>query len=108
MACFLSGRILLRQGPRCSLRSKKMYSDAYPDYLRMTALNVPAALLVLGALFSVDDITGASHSLPLGSCLRRPCPAHLCVVACVCWLDSSADPAAHVECPSSAQPSRLT
>ena len=35
-----------------------MYSDAYPDYLRMTALNLPAALLVLGALFSVDDITG--------------------------------------------------
>jgi hypothetical protein len=36
-----------------------MYSDAYPDYLRMTALNLPAALLCLGALFSVDDITGA-------------------------------------------------
>lgn len=35
-----------------------MYSDAYPDYLRMTALNVPAALLVLGFLFSIDDITG--------------------------------------------------
>lgn len=47
-----------KQGPRCSLRSKKMYSDAYPDYLRMTALNVPAALLVLGFLFSIDDITG--------------------------------------------------
>lgn len=37
-----------------------MYSDAYPDYLRMTALNVPAALLVLGFLFSIDDITGRS------------------------------------------------
>jgi hypothetical protein len=53
------GVVLLLQGPRCSLRSKKMYSDAYPDYLRMTALNVPAALLVLGVLFSIDDITGA-------------------------------------------------
>lgn len=52
------GSIVSAQGPRCSLRSKKMYSDAYPDYLRMTALNVPAALLVLGALFSIDDITG--------------------------------------------------
>lgn len=50
--------IVSAQGPRCSLRSKKMYSDAYPDYLRMTALNLPAALLVLGALFSIDDITG--------------------------------------------------
>jgi hypothetical protein len=37
-----------------------MYSDAYPDYLRMTALNLPAALLVLGFLFSLDDLTGAA------------------------------------------------
>lgn len=50
--------IVSAQGPRCSIRSKKMYSDAYPDYLRMTALNIPAALLVLGFLFSIDDITG--------------------------------------------------
>lgn len=57
--------LLLPQGPRCSLRSKKMYSDAYPDYLRMTALNLPAALLVLGVLFSIDDITGA-HLLQCG------------------------------------------
>ena len=28
------------------------------DYIKLLALNVPAALLVLGALFSVDDITG--------------------------------------------------
>lgn len=50
--------VVAAQGPRCSLRSKKMYSDASPDYLRMTALNLPAALLVLGFLFSIDDITG--------------------------------------------------
>lgn len=54
----IRGSIVSAQGPRCSLRSKKMYSDATPDYLRMTALNVPAALLVLGFLFSIDDITG--------------------------------------------------
>ena len=29
---------------RSSLRTKKMYSDASPDYVRMTALNNPAAL----------------------------------------------------------------
>lgn len=52
------GSIVSAQGPRCSIRSKKMYSDATPDYLRMTALNLPAALLVLGFLFSIDDITG--------------------------------------------------
>jgi uncharacterized Zn finger protein (UPF0148 family) len=50
--------IVAAQGPRCSIRSKRMYSDATPDYARMTALNLPAALLVLGGLFSVDDITG--------------------------------------------------
>ena len=34
------------QGPRCSLRSGSMYSDCTPDYLKMTALNIPAALVV--------------------------------------------------------------
>ncbi len=46
------------QGPRCSIRTQNMYSDAVPDYLRMLALNVPAALLVLGFVFAIDDITG--------------------------------------------------
>jgi hypothetical protein len=50
--------IVTAQGPRCSIRTKKMYSDATPDYLRMTLLNLPAALLVLGAVFAVDDLTG--------------------------------------------------
>ena len=35
-----------RQGPRCSIRSRKLYSDALPDYLKMTLLNLPAAVLV--------------------------------------------------------------
>ena len=34
------------QGPRCSIRSRKLYSDAVPDYLKMTLLNLPAAVLV--------------------------------------------------------------
>jgi hypothetical protein len=50
--------IVTAQGPRCSIRSKAMYSDATADYLRMTLLNLPAALLVLAALFAVDDLTG--------------------------------------------------
>eukprot|EP00877_Chromochloris_zofingiensis_P012845 jgi/Chrzof1/7814/Cz02g37160.t1 len=54
----LKGSIVTAQGPRCSIRSKKMYSDATPDYLKMTLLNIPAALLVLGIVFSIDDITG--------------------------------------------------
>lgn len=53
-----SGSIITAQGPRCSLRSKKMYSDAAVDYLRLLGINIPAALLVLGGVFSVDDLTG--------------------------------------------------
>lgn len=49
---------VVAQGPRCSIRSKKMYSDITIDYVKMTLLNLPAVLLVLGVLFSVDDITG--------------------------------------------------
>mmetsp|Transcript_27403 Transcript_27403/g.70603 ORF Transcript_27403/g.70603 Transcript_27403/m.70603 type:complete len:341 (-) Transcript_27403:484-1506(-) len=50
--------VITAQGPRCSIRTQNMYSDAVPDYLRMVALNVPAALLVLGFVFAIDDITG--------------------------------------------------
>lgn len=49
---------IVMQGARCSLRSRKMYSDTSVDYLRMVALNVPATLLVLLGLFSIDDLTG--------------------------------------------------
>lgn len=34
------------QGPRCSIRTRNMYSDANPDYVKMTLLNLPAALVV--------------------------------------------------------------
>ncbi|KAG7672555.1 putative PGR5-like protein 1A, chloroplastic [Nannochloris sp. 'desiccata'] len=45
-------------GPRCSIRSRKMYSDASVDYLRLVVLNIPAAITVLLGLFSIDDLTG--------------------------------------------------
>jgi hypothetical protein len=45
-------------GPRCSLRSQRVYSDSTVDYLRMTLLNVPGALVGLGACFVVDDLSG--------------------------------------------------
>jgi len=54
----LSSSVVTAQGPRCSIRTRKMYSDAAPDYLKMTLLNVPATLLVLGFIFSLDDLTG--------------------------------------------------
>lgn len=50
--------VVTAEGPRCSIRTKKMYSDANPDYLRMTLLNLPAATVVLGLLFGLDDLTG--------------------------------------------------
>jgi hypothetical protein len=53
-----SSSAIALQGPRCSIRSRIMYSDAQVDYLKLVALNIPAALLVLFALFSIDDLTG--------------------------------------------------
>ncbi|KAG2491953.1 hypothetical protein HYH03_009685 [Edaphochlamys debaryana] len=50
--------IVTAQGPRCSIRSKKMYADAEPDYLRMTALNLPGVMFVLGIVFAVDYASG--------------------------------------------------
>ena len=44
--------------PSSICAAKKMYRNATPDYLRMTLLNVPAVLLVLGFIFAIDDITG--------------------------------------------------
>jgi hypothetical protein len=41
-----AGSIITAEGPRCSLRSRSMYSDTQVDYLRMTAINIPAALVV--------------------------------------------------------------
>eukprot|EP00270_Netrium_digitus_P016023 TRINITY_DN567_c0_g1_i2.p1 TRINITY_DN567_c0_g1~~TRINITY_DN567_c0_g1_i2.p1 ORF type:complete len:346 (-),score=86.09 TRINITY_DN567_c0_g1_i2:157-1194(-) len=46
------------EGPRCSLRSRKVYSDTTVDYLRMTLLNLPAAIIALLLVFFVDDLTG--------------------------------------------------
>ncbi|KAL3679331.1 hypothetical protein R1sor_022287 [Riccia sorocarpa] len=45
-------------GPRCSLRSRKVVSDSTVDYLKMTLLNVPAALVALTLVFFLDDLTG--------------------------------------------------
>ena len=44
-------------GPRCSLRSQRVYSDSTVDYVRMTGLNLPGALLGLLACFLVDDVS---------------------------------------------------
>ncbi|GJP44538.1 hypothetical protein CLOM_g3925 [Closterium sp. NIES-68] len=46
------------EGPRCSLRTRKSYSDSMVDYFRMTALNLPAAILALLVVFFFDDISG--------------------------------------------------
>lgn len=54
----LKNSVVTAQGPRCSIRTKKMYSDCTPDYLRMTALNIPFALGVLAVVFAFDDWSG--------------------------------------------------
>ncbi|XP_042952740.1 PGR5-like protein 1A, chloroplastic isoform X2 [Carya illinoinensis] len=52
------GSEIVVEGPRCSLRSRKVYSDLSVDYLKMLLLNVPATVVALGLFFFLDDITG--------------------------------------------------
>lgn len=54
----MDGSEIVAEGPRCSLRSRKVYSDLYVDYLKMFLLNVPAAVVALGLFFFLDDLTG--------------------------------------------------
>lgn len=46
------------EGPRCSLRSRNVYSDLTVDYFKMFLLNVPAAIVALTLVFFLDDLTG--------------------------------------------------
>ncbi|KAG8382319.1 hypothetical protein BUALT_Bualt05G0065100 [Buddleja alternifolia] len=65
----MNGSEIVVEGPRCSLRTKKVYSDLSVDYLKMFLLNVPAAVVALGLankfcssdyfrFFFLDDLTG--------------------------------------------------
>ncbi|XP_047324957.1 PGR5-like protein 1A, chloroplastic [Impatiens glandulifera] len=54
----MDGSEIIAEGPRCSLRSKKVYSDLTVDYLKMFLLNVPAAVVALTLFFFLDDLTG--------------------------------------------------
>ncbi|KAJ0962215.1 hypothetical protein J5N97_030043 [Dioscorea zingiberensis] len=52
------GSTIVQEGPRCSLRSRKVYSDLSVDYFKMFLLNVPAAVVALTLFFFLDDLTG--------------------------------------------------
>ncbi|XP_010540318.1 PREDICTED: PGR5-like protein 1B, chloroplastic [Tarenaya hassleriana] len=54
----MDGSEIVVEGPRCSLRSKKVYSDLSVDYFKMFLLNVPATVVALGLFFFLDDLTG--------------------------------------------------
>ncbi|XP_028762792.1 PGR5-like protein 1B, chloroplastic [Neltuma alba] len=54
----MEGSEIVVEGPRCSLRTKKVYSDLSVDYLKMFLLNVPATVVALGLFFFLDDLTG--------------------------------------------------
>ncbi|KAL0550311.1 hypothetical protein IC582_014819 [Cucumis melo] len=54
----MEGSEIVVEGPRCSLRSRKVYSDLSVDYFKMFLLNVPATVVALGLFFFLDDITG--------------------------------------------------
>ncbi|XP_074303843.1 PGR5-like protein 1A, chloroplastic [Silene latifolia] len=59
------GSMIVVEGPRCSLRSRKVYSDLTVDYFKMFLLNVPAAVVALGLFFFLDDLTGFEITLLL-------------------------------------------
>jgi len=76
------------QGPRCSIRSKKMYSDITIDYIKMTLLNLPAVLLVtLGTLHAMLELTRPCASAGLSFC-RLPVPCAASAWQCVNLLRS--------------------
>uniref|UniRef100_A0A0F7GY06 PGRL1A transmembrane protein n=1 Tax=Geranium phaeum TaxID=379952 RepID=A0A0F7GY06_9ROSI len=52
------GSEIVVEGPRCSLRSRKVYSDLSVDYLKMFLLYVPASVVALTLFFFLDDLTG--------------------------------------------------
>ncbi|KAL5684396.1 hypothetical protein ACJX0J_010781, partial [Zea mays] len=52
------GSVIVKEGPRCSLRTHKVYSDLNVDYLKMFLLNVPATTVALGLFFFIDELTG--------------------------------------------------
>uniref|UniRef100_A0A0F7GY01 PGRL1A transmembrane protein n=1 Tax=Erodium chrysanthum TaxID=337364 RepID=A0A0F7GY01_9ROSI len=52
------GSDIVVEGPRCSLRSRKVYSDLTVDYLKMFLLYVPASVVALSLFFFLDDVTG--------------------------------------------------
>uniref|UniRef100_A0A0F7GZP2 PGRL1A transmembrane protein n=1 Tax=Francoa sonchifolia TaxID=23250 RepID=A0A0F7GZP2_9ROSI len=54
----VEGSDIVAEGPRCSLRSRKVYSDLSVDYFKMFLLNVPAAVVALTLFFFLDDLTG--------------------------------------------------
>ncbi|XP_059645245.1 PGR5-like protein 1A, chloroplastic [Cornus florida] len=54
----MDGSDIVVEGPRCSLRSRKVYSDLSVDYFKMFLLNVPAAVVALTLFFFLDDLTG--------------------------------------------------
>ncbi|KAK6947691.1 hypothetical protein RJ641_001164 [Dillenia turbinata] len=54
----MEGSEIVVEGPRCSLQSRKVYSDLSVDYLKMFLLYVPAIVVALGLFFFLDDLTG--------------------------------------------------
>ncbi|KAG8476554.1 hypothetical protein CXB51_033509 [Gossypium anomalum] len=59
----MEGSEIVVEGPRCSLRSRKVYSDLSVDYLKMVLLNVPATVVALGLVFARTVVLRMSPSL---------------------------------------------
>jgi hypothetical protein len=48
---------VVTQGPRCSIRTQRVFSDASVDYFKEAVLNVPGAIITLLGLFLFDFAT---------------------------------------------------
>ncbi|CAL5442301.1 unnamed protein product [Camellia sinensis] len=77
----MDGSDIVVEGPRCSLRSRKVYSDLSVDYFKMFLLNVPAALIALTLFFFLDDLTGFEITYLLEA--SRAIQFHFHMVCCV-------------------------
>ena len=81
--------VVTEQGPRCSIRTRKVMSDASVDYLKLTALNLPAALLVRMPAPAVQHrlawggqgAGGRTASLQACASCRAAAPASRCLPA---------------------------
>lgn len=85
----VQGSTVVMQGPRCSLLTRKVYTDARLDAVTMTALNIPAAVLLLSAIYLIDRLAGEPLTMTLESTGVESAEAWLAVMPFVIFTTAS-------------------